>query len=317
MPTRRAVLALGTAALSALVPRALSAQPAPGTPATPAAPAALSVRIDEPAAGIVDGDHVVRLHAVVSDPTVLTATLTVNGASYEVPVEDGAVAQSVVVVPGVNRVGVAVARGRAVARDSVTFFLRGARVELVALLTWPSRGEIIDLWAREPGGETCKWDHRSTRSGGRLLDFSANAIGFGSQAYVLPAVAPGRYRFKIHYWSERGSDDDRDAAAYATLLDRLDALDADLARAPADPADAARRALAAERDDVTARLDAWASPAAPQTPVRGEIVLFPNAPHERRWRFDVTVQRAGQLVTLGEVEVDAAMVRAARREAAR
>jgi hypothetical protein len=43
------------------------------------------------------------------------------------------------------------------------------------------------------------------------------------------------------------------------------------------------------------------------------VLLFPNTPHERRWRFDLTAQRSGQLQTLGEVEVTGAMLLDARR----
>jgi hypothetical protein len=72
-----------------------------------------------------------------------------------------------------------------------------------------------------------------------------------------------------------------------------------------------------ERTRVLGELDAWASPAAPQTPVRAELVLFPNSPHERRWRFEQRVHRSGDLLTLGEVEVTAAMIQAARAGVAR
>src|SRR5262249_6467813 len=138
-------------------------------------PPLLVVRIEQPTAGVIDGDLTVRFSATVSDPSLRSAVLTVNGASYPVPVEGGRIAQQVVAVPGTNRVGVSVARGGETTRDAVTFFLRGQRVELVVLLGWPARGEIIDLWVREPTGETCKWDHRTTGAGGHLLDFSSDA----------------------------------------------------------------------------------------------------------------------------------------------
>ncbi len=272
------------------------------------APRPLSVRFETPPGGVVDGDLVVSLEAAVSDPRVRTAMLTVNGVSYEVPVEQGRVAQRVVAVPGNNRVIVSVARDGAVARDAATFFLRGPRVELVVVLGWASRGEIIDLWTREPSGETCKWDHRETRAGGRLLDFSADAIGFGSQAYVLPSVTAGRYRVKVHYWSAASFEDNEGIYAWSEGIARLDELDASLASA----VDPERQGLLRDRDDVVRRLDRWARPAAPQTPVHAEVVLFANSPHERRWRFDRTPQRTGQLETLGEVEVTGKMIRAAR-----
>lgn len=280
------------------------------TPPPTVAAALLTVHIETPGAGLLDGDLTTALSAAVSDARVRTAVLTVNGLSYEVPVRDGRVEQNVVVVPGNNRVSVSVTRGATTAHDAVTFHLRGPRVELIALLGWASRGEIIDLWTREPSGETCKWDHRETASGGRLLDFSTDAIGFGSQAYVLPEVRAGRYRVKVHYWSAAAWDDERGGFSYDEAIERLDALEAELLTVP----EAGRAPLLDERRTVERRLDRWATPAAPQTPVHGEIVVFPNTTHERRWRFDRIPQRTGELVTLGEVEVSAEMIRAARAE---
>jgi hypothetical protein len=275
-----------------------------------AQPRGLSVRITEPSSGIVEGPTV-DLEAEVSDPTVRTASLVVNGATYEVPVEQGRITQTIVAVPGNNRIGVVVARGAAVARDSLTFRYTGEPIELVVLLGWPSRGEIIDLWVREPNGETCKWDHRQTGAGGRLLDFSQDAIGFGSQAYVLPTVTAGRFRIKVHYWGDFAHDDDRGPWVYDEMITELDRLEGELARR-LEPAE--RRRLTAERNRLRERLDRWSTPGAPQTAVRAEVVLFPGTRSERRWRFDVLVHRTGQLATLGEVEIDEQMIRAARSE---
>lgn len=256
----------------------------------------LRVEIESPHGGVVDGPTV-GLTARISDATVRTATMVVNGAAYEVPVEGGRIEQMVVAGPGNNRVGIVVQRGRETARDSVTFRYRGEPVEMMVLLTWPARGEIIDLWVREPEGETCKWDHRETASGGRLLDFSADAIGFGSQAYVLRSVRAGRFRVKVHYWGAYSYEDERSWHVYEETLALLE------------------RASGPERDRLARRLDAWARPAPVQTPVHAEVVLFPGTRAERRWRFDVLAQRTGQLVTLGEVEISDAMIRDARMEA--
>lgn len=267
-----------------------------------------TLEITEPHAGVVDGP-VVSFEAEVRDPAVRHATLVVNGAAYDVPVEQGRVTQSIVAVPGNNRVALMVeSRGRAV-RDSLTFRYGGPPVELVVLLGWPSEGEIIDLWVREPGGETCKWDHRRTVSGGRLLDFSTDAIGFGSQAYVQGEVRPGAYRLKVHYWGAASPDDARSELDYDELVRQLDEAEAQRARASSDPQ---RQALERRAARLRRQLDRWSEPAAPQTLVRAEVVLFPGTPHERRWRFDRVVHRTGELLTLGEVEITEPMIRAAR-----
>jgi len=268
----------------------------------------LEVSLESPHGGVVPGPTV-QVEATVSDPKVTEALLVVNGASYHVPVEQGRVTQGIVAVPGNNRVGIVVRdRGR-VARDSTTFRYEGEPVEMVVLLTWPAEGEIIDLWVREPGGETCKWDHRGTQGGGRLLDFSTDAIGFGSQAYVTGTVRPGSFRIKVHYWGGWAENDQRRRWDYENLINRVDELEQSIADASTD---AERHRLTEERDRTRRLLDRWATPAAPQTPVHAEVVVFPGTRAERRWRFDVVVDRTGALATLGEVEVSEEMIRAAR-----
>lgn len=273
---------------------------------------ALEVRILSPHAGIVDGEHTFSFHAEVAGADV--AVLTLNGISFEVPVNDGRVEQELVASPGNNRVALRVSKEGESAEDSRTFFFRGAAVELIVLLSFPANGEIIDLWVREPGGETCKWDHRATESGGALLDFSSSAIGFGSQAYVLDEVRPGRFRVKVHYW---GGTAGEGPYVRDDLLRRLDTVEARLAALPTTPSSASERVERAEaeqeRQRTVARLDEWARPHAPQTPVHAEVVLFPSTAHERRFRFDVVADRVGRLTTVGEVEIDAAMIEAARR----
>ncbi|MFO0626385.1 MAG: hypothetical protein U0325_12300 [Polyangiales bacterium] len=245
----------------------------------------------------------------MSPATVHEALLTVNGTTYEVPVRGGRVRQQVIAVPGNNRVALTVTHDGRTVSDVSTFHLRGARAELMVLLAWPTEGEIIDLWVREPDGQTCKWDRRTTPRGGRLLDFSANAIGFGSQAYVTPEVHAGRYRIKVHYWSARGQGDERGAWTWRQAIQDLDDAEARLEGAVGET----RRSLLDRRAQLEAQLDRWASPGAPQTRVRAEVVLFPNSPAERRWRFTRDVERTGQLLTLGDITVDDATIALARR----
>ena len=117
---------------------------------------------------------------------------------------------------------------------------------------------------------------------------------------------------KVHYWGAYGRNDGRDRGTYDEMIERLDKLDDDLRML----LEADRRAkLRKERAELIRRLDHWASPAAPQTPVRAEAILFPGTRHERRWRFKLLSQRTGQLLSLGEVEITGAMLQAARRRA--
>src|SRR5688572_23818385 len=92
----------------------------------------LRVRIESPHGGVVAGPTV-TLEATISDPRIRTATMVMNGASYEVPVEGGRVRQTVVAGPGNNRVGIVAQRGRHTARDSVTFRYTGEPIEMMIL----------------------------------------------------------------------------------------------------------------------------------------------------------------------------------------
>jgi hypothetical protein len=303
-----AMCSMSLCLLALMMPSAIQAQEASAD--APADNGPLAITIESPHGGIVDGP-VIHFSATISDPEVLQATLVSNGASYDVPVRQGRVEQQLVAIPGNNRVGLVVEREGETARRSVTFRYEGEPMELIVLLTWPTEGEIIDLWVREPTGETCKWDHRATERGGRLLDFSSDAIGFGSQGYVLSTIMAGTFRFKIHYWGAYSQDDDRSIFIFHELIRRWDELtrEMDDARTPEE-----RARLAGERADVEARLDRWSTPAAQQTPVHAEVILFPGTSSERRWRFDRVAQRTGQLLTLGEIEVSDEMIRAARSE---
>jgi hypothetical protein len=291
----------------------------------------LNVVITEPTAGMVEPTGS-TIRAEVTAPPGATATLIVNGASYPVPIQrdqddqgtSGYVTGPLVASTGVNRVGVVVEYAGQVARDSVTYLRAGPGDELLVFLSWPDDGEIIDLWVREPDGETCKWDHRSTSSGGRLLDYSAAAIGLGSQAYASTRVLPGRYRIKLHYWESDWNDDWGDvwtetlgddlqvSRSIEGLLEAAEQLERALARAPTE---AARADVATRHAKILSAIDTWAEPHAIQTPVHATAVLFPGTRYERRYEFDRIMNRDGDLSSLGEIEIDPATlvrVRSAR-----
>ena len=113
-------------------------------------------------------------------------------------------------------------------------------------------------------------------------------------------ILAGTYRIKVHYWGGTPTEDRRGRETLDELLGRLDS-----ARSPA------------ERARVEQLLDRWGDAGAPQTAVHAEAVLFPGTTFERRWRLDTITERAGQLATLGEIEVPAELIRAVRSGAPR
>lgn len=268
----------------------------------------LSVRIEEPGGGVLTAQDTARLVATVSDPSVLTASITVHGMSYEVPVRDGRVEQTVVVLPGTNRVGVGVRRGEAVARDSVTFHVDGDPVDLVVLLGWSARG-----------------DHRPLGAGARRRDRQVGPPREHPRR-TPPGLLLRRHRLRLPGLPPRPRL--RGALPReGPLLVRRSAPRPGRLRLRAGPRTPPRHRRAPPRHAASLRVRRprrrarrghrpprrLGPPLRGADPLHAEVLLFANTPRERRWRFDLTAQRSGQLQTLGEVEVTSAMLLDARR----
>lgn len=74
-------------------------------------------------------------------------------------------------------------------------------VALRVLLSWDTDNTDIDLWVVDPDGETCSYERRLTRQGGRLT--SDNTEGYGPEEFVLRVAKPGTYVVKANYYGHR------------------------------------------------------------------------------------------------------------------
>jgi hypothetical protein len=74
-------------------------------------------------------------------------------------------------------------------------------VALRVLLSWDTDNTDIDLWVVDPDGETCSYQRRITRLGGRLT--SDNTEGYGPEEFVLRVARPGNYVVKANYFGHR------------------------------------------------------------------------------------------------------------------
>ncbi|MEY2690693.1 MAG: hypothetical protein RL375_4893, partial [Pseudomonadota bacterium] len=74
-------------------------------------------------------------------------------------------------------------------------------VALRVLLSWDTDNTDIDLWVVDPDGETCSYQRRITRQGGRLT--SDNTEGYGPEEFVLRVARPGSYVVKANYFGHR------------------------------------------------------------------------------------------------------------------
>jgi hypothetical protein len=79
--------------------------------------------------------------------------------------------------------------------------LQAMPVALRVLLSWDTDNTDIDLWVVDPDGETCSYERRLTRQGGRLT--SDNTEGYGPEEFVLRVAKPGVYVVKANYYGHR------------------------------------------------------------------------------------------------------------------
>ncbi|MHC4600125.1 MAG: YfaP family protein [Planctomycetota bacterium] len=130
---------------------------------------------------------------------VARAVLVINGADKEVAVEDGRFEAKEVVSPGRNTVRLVVqdAEGR-VARDSVTFYAKVPDRDLKITVNWDTDGTDMDMHVVDPKGETCMYNHNTTKIGGKLdIDVTD---GFGPETFTLANAVKGKYKVYVHYY---------------------------------------------------------------------------------------------------------------------
>lgn len=91
------------------------------------------------------------------------------------------------------------------------------RADVVVMITWNTDATDVDLHVVEPSGEECYYQHRDTRSGGKLTRDVTQ--GYGPEMYVLAKAPKGTYAVRAHYFA---SDRNRASArtkVYATVIE--------------------------------------------------------------------------------------------------
>jgi hypothetical protein len=79
--------------------------------------------------------------------------------------------------------------------------------DLIVMMEWNTDRTDVDLHVVEPSGEVCSYEHKTTRSGGRITDDVTE--GFGPEMYTLPSAPAGKYSIKVDYY---GGDQNRTSA---------------------------------------------------------------------------------------------------------
>jgi len=84
-------------------------------------------------------------------------------------------------------------------RDSLESELKLDAADLVVTMQWTTDATDVDLHVREPNGEVCYYENRSTKIGGRLTPDCTQ--GFGPEMYVLAEAPQGKYQVQVKYYS--------------------------------------------------------------------------------------------------------------------
>jgi tetratricopeptide (TPR) repeat protein len=78
--------------------------------------------------------------------------------------------------------------------------LKALPMDIRVVLNWNMNDADVDLWVTEPGGETCKFSHNLTATGGRMSnDFTD---GFGPEQFMLKRAKAGKYKIEVDYYSD-------------------------------------------------------------------------------------------------------------------
>ena len=167
---------------------------------------ALTVTVDSPTCGYWTS-RLVTVSGRVTGAQLTAVRLIHNGVGWVTPVVRGRFSQKLLAAKGDNIFIIEAKSGHRIVRKRVSLFARVPKTDFRVFLYWDVvPGEYIDLWVHEPGGEICKWNKRSTKSGGRLYDLYNGNIGRGPQYYALDNALPGNYGFSVHYYSKKGAE---------------------------------------------------------------------------------------------------------------
>ncbi|MHC4778078.1 MAG: YfaP family protein, partial [Planctomycetota bacterium] len=104
-----------------------------------------------------------------------------------------------VVSPGQNTIRLVVedSSGK-IAQDSVTFYAKVPQRDMKITVNWDTDATDMDMHVTDPKGETCMYNHKVTKIGGRLdIDVTD---GFGPETFTLANAVKGRYKIHLHYY---------------------------------------------------------------------------------------------------------------------
>src|SRR5437870_4268578 len=111
-----------------------------------------TVTIDSPHGGWTT-NRVARITGNVSDSSLRTGVLCVNGTDRPLPLTAGHFDLSLVLSPGLNVIEAAATNAEGEGRARISLFAKVPKIDLRVVLSWDTDGTDLDLHVLEPGGE--------------------------------------------------------------------------------------------------------------------------------------------------------------------
>ncbi len=112
--------------------------------------------------------------------------------------------------------------------ESLTEKLGIAPADVVVTMMWNTDQTDVDLHIIEPSGEECFYQHKDTRSGGKLTRDITD--GFGPEMYTLPQAPEGEYRLLVNYFANNQNRTDMRSKVYLTIYREFGTPDATVRR---------------------------------------------------------------------------------------
>jgi len=183
---------------------------------------AFGIQIDAISSPVTD--RVLTVSGRVSNPSLTTAALVVNGDINQVftmNLNNGVFSQDIALEATdgqeTSTVVVSADAGSRHAEASTSFSTDIAPAALRVTLTWNTSGTDVDLWVTDPDGEACGWTNTVTASG-LTLDFD-DTDGYGPENITTTSAMAGTYSIRVHYFDD--NDDEGANPSGCTVVVRL------------------------------------------------------------------------------------------------
>jgi len=101
--------------------------------------------------------------------------------------------------------------------DTLSRKIGMTQADVVVTITWNTDNTDVDLHVREPSGEECFYQNRTTRSGGQLTQDVTQ--GYGPEMYVMKRAPKGRYVVRAHYFASDRNRKSARSKVYVTITE--------------------------------------------------------------------------------------------------